>query len=387
LTTERRRLLEIGGRVLFVVFGLAVLPDVFWADLHYWWTKMNHVGLHRLPYRDILWEFPPMTVVPVTFASLMRSSVTAFSLCFATLMAVTEYATLELLRARHPDRAASLSRYWYAVLAPLASIAYFRFDHASALFAVMALLAIERGRAPTGAIAIGFATKLWPAIVGVVLVIERRYRELVAAGAVVAVVLAGWYAFSPSGFDDFLRFRRGDGFQVESVVGSWLLLTGSRPTFRFGSWVVGSGRWNWIDPTTTFAWVVLTATVVIAARRRPYDPWALVGGIVLALMLSSRLLSPQFLAWGFPFVAVAWVRGERIAGVAFGAAAFITAVNIFGYEQLLNGSTFFDVLGVLRNALLGVAAARLLVFALTRPRAEPAGERDRGLEAEVVEGR
>ena len=262
MTADRRRTLEIGGRVVFVLVVLRVFPDVFWSDVHYWWHKMNHLGLHSLPYRDFVWEFPPLTVLPMAPATFLKDAVSVFTVIFATLMALAEYASLELLRARWPERARSLSRYWYAVVFPLSTVAYFRFDYVPALFAVLALLAIERGRSPATAVALGFATKLWPVVIGVVLVIERRYREVAISMAAVAAIVIGWYAFSPSGFHDFLRFRRGDGFQVESSVGAVALLAGARPTVDFGSWVVGLGTWRWVDPVTSGAWLVL------AERRR-----------------------------------------------------------------------------------------------------------------------
>ena len=367
MTAERRRMLEVGGRVVFVLFVFGTFPDLFFSDVHYWWVKMNHLGLHDLPYRDFVWEFPPLTVLPMAPATLLKGAVSGFTVLFASLMALAEYTCLQLLRARWPERARSLSRYWYAVALPLSTVAYFRFDYVAALFAVLALLAIERGRSPTTAIALGFATKLWPVVIGVVLVIERRYRELVFAMVAVGAIVAGWYAFSPAGFDDFLRFRRGDGFQVESSVGAVALLAGARPTVEFGAWIVGLGSWRWVDPLTTTAWVVLAGAMMVAARRRRYDPWLLVGGLVLTLMLSSRLLSPQFLAWGLPFVAAAWVRDEHVAGVAFGAAVVITIVNLFAYEPLLNGSVVFSALGVVRNLLIGVAGVRLLVVGFRVP--------------------
>jgi hypothetical protein len=181
--------------------------------------------------------------------------------------------------------------------------------------------------------------------------------------AVVAVLIA-WYAFSPAGFDDFLRFRRGDGFQVESSVGAVFLLAGAQPTEEFGAWVVGLGSGRWVDPLTTGTWLVLAGAATVVARRRRYDPWLVVGGLVLTLMLSSRLLSPQFLAWGLPFVAAAWTRDERVAGAAFGAAVVLTIVNLFAYESLLNGNPLFATLGVIRNGLIAVAGVRLLVVGL-----------------------
>ena len=49
-----------------------------------------------------------------------------------------------------------------------------------------------------------------------------------------AVLVSAWYAFSPSGFGDFLQYRKGAGYEVESVFGSIGLLAGRVPELVSG---------------------------------------------------------------------------------------------------------------------------------------------------------
>src|SRR5437868_5041195 len=82
----------------------------------------------------------------------------------------------------------------------LATIAWFRFDFLAVALAVAAFCRLQRGKPAAAALVAGVATKLWPGLLAVVLVADRRWKQLgVTVGATVAV-FAGWWAFSPSGF-------------------------------------------------------------------------------------------------------------------------------------------------------------------------------------------
>ena len=93
----------------------------------------------------------------------------------------------------------------------------------------------------------------------------------------------------------------------------------------------------------------------------------------MLLLLFSRLLSPQFLVWPVPFVAVAWAYGDRLSGRVFALASGITLAYVFRYDQFIGGSTGLAFLVCLRNALLLFVGVRLLVNGL-RPAPALEGE-------------
>ena len=53
---------EIAARVAVVVVTAALLPSIFIGDIRLYWIAGSRLGLHHLPYRNFLWEFPPLTV-------------------------------------------------------------------------------------------------------------------------------------------------------------------------------------------------------------------------------------------------------------------------------------------------------------------------------------
>jgi hypothetical protein len=246
--------------------------------------------------------------------------------------------------------------------------AYFRLDFMSVLFATLALLWLARGRQPSGFVVLGVLAKLWPVTVLAGSAWRGRWRDVVLGLTASLVLIAVWYAFSPSGFRAFLEFRRGTGFHVESLIGSIVLLAGGRPVFRSGAWVVAPGRWGWVDPVLVALWAALVVIVVVRARGRGASDAGVIGALVIALMLLSRLLSPQYLVWAVPFLALARADGERRATGLFVLAACVTPGYLWGYKYFLQGNPALQGLVVGRNLLLAVTAVLLLRWALSPAR-------------------
>jgi hypothetical protein len=358
--TVRRRA-EVIVRVVVVMLVVVHFRDVFWGDLRAYWDRAEGFSLHHLPYRDFFWEFPPLTVVALLLIPVVRTF-EVFIVTFPIAMAACEYASLELLRRAYPERARLLTRWWHLVCVPLGAIAYFRLDPLAVLPACVALVAIARRRPHVApAIVAGIAAKLWPVVFLPVLVMQRRWR---AAGSTIAGtvgLLAAWWAFSPRGFRDFLRFRKGTGLQIESTFGAVVHLAGHAPGFGAGAFVVGAGGWSWVDPFGMAVVAAVVAVIVVRARTRVLDVEQFIAGTVIALMMASRLFSPQYLLWAAPFVClvVAGGRGKR-AAVLFAGATGLTLLEIWAYHPLVHGMVVLELVVVVRNVMLLVAAVDLL---------------------------
>jgi hypothetical protein len=361
--------LELGLRVL-VVGLIWVHPHTFFtADPYNFWERTRDLSWHYLPYRDFLWEFPPLTVLAILPAPLL--SHTAYIGAFVALMVAAEYGSLLALRGLCPANAWPLTCYWTIAGLPLAILAWFRLDYLSVFFATCALVAIVRAGRGSAAITAGFAAKIWPVALVIGLVVQRRARTAVATVVGVAATVAVWFAFSPEGFRDFLRYRRGSGFQVESLIGSVRML--ARPEIETVSqtYVTDAGRYHFADTLFVLAWCAVVAVVTIYARRRPIRLVPLLGGLVGALLVLSRILSPQYLVWLLPFVALEWVDGERLATIAFGVAGVLTLVVVEAYHTFLAGNRLLVLDIIVRNVLLIIVTIRLLHRGFT-PRAAAA---------------
>jgi hypothetical protein len=123
-----------------------------------------------------------------------------------------------------------------------------------------------------------------------------------------------------------------------------------------------------VDSALALALVVFAVGLAVwAARDEAFDRVALGGALVLASMLFSRLLSPQYLTWLAPFVAVLWIRGHRAVGWLSIVAAWLTVVEMLWFEDhLIEGSKVMGAVVLARNVTLVVLLV-VLVSAIRQP--------------------
>jgi hypothetical protein len=124
--------------------------------------------------------------------------------------------------------------------------------------------------------------------------------------------------------------------------------------------------------------VLVLALLVLGRHRRiRLVPYA--GALVIALMLCSRILSPQYLVWAVPFATLLWAGGERQGTALFAVAAWLTAILDWGYADFVAGDALLQAAVILRNLLLVATAVLFLRAAFTdratAPEAELVGAR------------
>ncbi|HEV8296991.1 MAG TPA: glycosyltransferase family 87 protein [Acidimicrobiales bacterium] len=358
--------LALRGVVLVTVFAH---PHAFYTyDPEQFWQRTQDLSLHHLPYRDFLWEFPPLTIVALLPAPLVSRG--AYVALFLVLMVAAEYGSLLVLRWSRPADAFGITAYWTLVGLPLAAFTWFRLDFISVLFATLALVAVVHHREPSVPLTAGVAAKLWPGVAVAGLVLQRRWRAVIASVAAVTALVLAWFAFSPSGFREFVRYRHGSGFQVESTIGALRMLGRAPVGSASDSFVTDAGRYRYADTAFLLAWAALAVVTVVIALRRPVHLAPLLGALVTWLMVLSRILSPQYLVWLLPFAALAWVDGDRVATIAFGAASVMTLAVIEHYNAYIAGNRAVVLTVVLRNLLLVLVGVRFFQLAFgARPRA------------------
>jgi glycosyl transferase family 87 len=367
LLDDRRRvtLAEILLRVVLVLVVIAIAQPVFYMDIAVYFERAQGIGLHYLPYRDFLWEYPPLSAFPLALIPATGGSRAAFAFAFTSVMLVLEYGSLEMLRRARPEHRLQITKLWTLTVLPVSAIAWFRLDFISVSLATLALIEMVRGRSYAFATVAGFGAKLWPIAFGVAMAAQRRWRELAYTVEGACVVLLAWWALSPHGFHEFLRYRRGSGFQVESMPGVLLLLAGRRAQWLYGAQVVDDTGWEWVQTLYNVIVVIVPLATLVIAWRRPFNPVALVGAVVCALLLSTRLLSPQFLVWLAPLVAWLWPQYRR-QGVLYGICTWMTAVVIEFYRDFLHHNQLVEVLLLVRNVFLLLLMIELYRVAFQR---------------------
>ena len=363
----------------------------------------HYAGLVRgghVPYRDFAFEYPPAALPALLVPSCFPWS---YATSFAVLMGACGAGCIAAAAAVLRSVAAGAVRVWAALLAigvspvVLGSLFDTRYDLWPTLLAVagVALLVRERTVTAGALLGLGFAAKLWP---GALLPLAAAYlwrrrgrgeaATVVAAFAVVALAcFLPFLALSPGGVAASLRSQLQRPLQVESLGAAVLMAAqhlGMRPltTIDAGGGQALSGRGAALAADLSTALEVATVVGVWAVfwLRRIADPETLLAaaaGAVAALVAFDKVLSPQYLIWLVPLVAV--VRGARgvLAGILLLGALGLTQTWFpWSYWQLaLAHASPWSWYLLLRDAAL-VALAGVLVSALSPARdsaAETAG--------------
>ena len=84
--------------------------------------------------------------------------------------------------------------------------------------------------------------------------------------------------------------------------------------------------------------------------------------VVACLMIASPILSPQYLTWLLPWVAIGLSQGERIQAELLALALLLTAIVIYNYGLLVAGEAPLLGMALLRDLLL----AGMVVVGLIR---------------------
>ncbi len=189
------------------------------------------------PYADLGFEYPPLALGPIVLPGIGPESASAFELRFGGLMLLAALGVQAAVGALGGRRAA-----WLCVLLPLLAGALLRtrLDLVPVLFMLAGLVLVGRDRPAAGlaVLALGTATKLFPAIAAALVLVELvatgRRRDAVRAGAVfVGVLAAVCLPFAGDGFLDQFRFHLDRPVQIESAPASVLWALGDSDVTGF----------------------------------------------------------------------------------------------------------------------------------------------------------
>src|SRR5664280_2041457 len=370
-----------------------VLGDVV---LYQVWVRGMTSG-HGLPVHDERWQYPPGAAVVLLIAGLAPRYM--WGLVGVVLVADAAVFFALLLRGQSPLGAAV----WVVGPSLLGPLTYARFDVVPTAFAVCGLLWGRRPVLAGAALAIGGWVKVWP----VLLLGALRDRRAVpgallgAAVASIGVVLALAATGQLGGATAFLAFQQARGLQVESVAATPFMVAralgiGPPPVYQYGAMEVATaGRDVAVAVCTAgeaLVLVLFAAAALRAWRRPPPAAGSQPAGpptagpasadralaLVLGLMVTSRVLSPQYLLWALGLAATAVAMGSRrqrtTAVLLLVAAAVEHRVDQVG-GGVLSGRPLPTGVLVARNLLLiaatvsAVCGARVHAAKVARPAA------------------
>jgi len=231
---------------------------------------------------------------------------------------------------------------------------WFRLDPMVMALATVGLVAMMNGRRYVWPVVAGFGFKLWPIVLVAVMILRRQFKDAAIAIGACLLMIALWAWYSPEGFRLFLDYRKGDGFQIESFAGALVLMAGGPiPTLQFGAVVVDDNGLEWVQVLLNVLTLAIPAVLCVGAliRRGKMNAVAFCGALTTGLILSTRILSPQYLLWIAPMVVLLWPQ-RRALGIAYCAASWASVLVIAFYTQYALGNRLLGVVLIGRNLLL-----------------------------------
>ncbi|ACQ78793.1 conserved hypothetical protein [Beutenbergia cavernae DSM 12333] len=369
-------------------------PAFFDVDLYRQWIE---AGLQAgvWPVLDTPWVYPVGALLPLLPLAAVASSPTGAVVVWCVLVTALDGVASVVLR-RHLPAGVGAAWWWLAFVLALGPVGMGRLDAVVAALMVPAFaVATTRPALASALLTLVAWIKATPGVAFLALVaaVRERGRAIVAAAAGVSVLVVGTALALGAGGRvlDFVLEQGSRGLQVEAVAATPYVLArlvSPAVTIVFDPLVTYEVHGPGADGVALALDVALPVAVAVVtwlvwrSRRGLTSAGALAWGafaLLLVAVVVNKVLSPQYVAWLAPPVAVALgraagrVRWRRVAAWTLVAAFLTQLVYPIGYPDLLAGSAVWAWVLAARNAVLVgllVVALRVLVAAGRRRRRE-----------------
>jgi hypothetical protein len=300
----RAWLLAIPYGLIPYLGGTLVINDV---TLYEQWAQILQTG--RFPVGDEMWQYPPLVGPLFALGALIPPDP---RLGLMVLMLVFDALTFIVLMRRSAQGGSIEGPWaWIAAGMLIGPVWLTRFDVVPALFAVLGLLAVARPVRSGAFLAIGALLKVWPALL--LLAVPRRGFGKSLLGFVTtagSILLA--LVLTMDGAASFASEQKARGLQIESVPAWFFLIAhhlGWERTFvyRYGAMEVSAPGVEAVAVAITvlgLAGLGLLAVLRFTGRFDNAIPADIALVVVLFSMITSRVLSPQYLVWVAAIAAV-----------------------------------------------------------------------------------
>lgn len=359
--------------LVFAVAHAAAFLSVVW--LVYYREPAFQVGIFRdyadrifageVPYSDFSYEYPPLSLFILAVPRLFTADPELYATLFGAEMLLFDLAILW-----------TLSRIGWKPLALYGTgillfwrLPYIRHDLAPVAAVTLGTLFLLRGRALlcSALWGVGGALKLYPmagvpALAAGASLAETTRRWSVAGAVFAAGILWGVAAFGPEALR-FLVYHADRPAMIESLPANiLLLLPGSEVTHGFGSYNVLGPLGDELAGFFEIFQLAATVAALLAVwwRSHGLEPPALAirgaAAATFAFAVFGKVLSPHFLFWPLPLLAVATalgaVRYPKIMWAVFFSAIALTELMNEQYWAITEDLPYFTALLTVRNLLL-----------------------------------
>ena len=294
-----------GFGYLFYPEGGSLFADV---QLYDWWAGNMQHG--HFPINDDMWQYPPLAALVFILGYLIAPHTIGFVFLALAIDALLFYFLLEA-GSESPKQNFLPATVWVSAGALIGPILLGRFDVFPTFFAVLALLFISKPSAFGVNIAFGALLKVWPALLFLG-VPKNKFKNsfiwFVGIFVSLSILLTLWW---PNSFS-FITGQRSRGLQIESVGALpymlWHQIATDMPIeFRYGAVEVVASGVNLVSLVITLIGLALLGQVAIWQYRNQLSKSSVaeIGIYVVSVsMVTSRVLSPQYIIWLFGLLAV-----------------------------------------------------------------------------------
>jgi Glycosyltransferase family 87 len=351
----------------------------------------------EIPYRDFFIEYPPGSLLAFVPPALLSSNRVDYTGLFAIEMVLVTVVALVLtaLTARRlwgPWAYVISALTFTAAAIVLHNLILARYDALVTLTLAISTFCVALGGRYVllayASLGFGAAAKLVPALATLPLATLRRGATTGYAAffAVLALFFIPPLLLAGDGFVESFAYQTDRGLQVESLAASVLMKLGwvGRTAFDYGAIEVRGRSVEFASSLSfplTAVLLMITALMMYRAYRagrlgvEHYPRYA--AALILAYILGSKVLSPQYLLWLMPLVPLAGKGFVKIGiSAVFLAACGATRLVLIHYRDLVFLRFPGPDLLLVRNLLL-VLLWGLLLFMLekTSDRQPPRGQR------------
>ncbi len=296
--------------VLLSGFGVIAYPgsEFLFSDvrLYDWWA--GNIADSHFPINDPMWQYPPLAAVVFLLGYLIAGNTVGF--VFLAAVADLAIFTLILQRGREQNNL-NPATIWMIAPLVIGPIILGRFDVFVTLAAVVALLFVGQSRKFGSAIAIGALLKVWPVLLLIATPKGMALRVMtwfVATFAVGSLLLSLWWEDSFS----FIGGQKSRGLQIESVGALPYQLWNAGPSsvasaFQFGAIEVVSSGTQVVSLVITLIGILLLGILFywrIFGKLSQANPADIAFLAILVSIVTSRVLSPQYMVWVFGLLAM-----------------------------------------------------------------------------------
>jgi hypothetical protein len=342
-----------------------------------------------IPYRDFNFEYPPAALFFFILPRLVASSYPVFAVVYQVevlvfvLIGLFVFYRIALRLGKAPWKL--LAVYTLCVLA-IGPISAQQYDIFPAILTLLALYYFWTGQHTLswGLLALGTLTKIFPVVIAPIFLIyylrNREYRlawsGILTFVFICLIVAIPFVTIGQDTIRSLFNYHTQRGLQIESVYSSFLLiasklgLSGVKLVFNFGSWNLSGPLADTLAKLSTYflGLFLLVAYWFIYRQMRPgKSQFSRIGAYSLLavsiVLITSKVLSPQYLIWLIPFIPLIFNRGKFeiiFTFVLIGALTYY--IFPLRYLVLLKLDTGLIVILLARNILVIVLAVLAGVF-------------------------